>query len=299
MRRRLLFRSLASSGQDDSGFNARERVLEKKIHILDGNFRQEPSLGDWLRHPHNFVALTDISAIEIYKGSEPRSMLWSLKLLKDHAEKVIVLKPTQEILRLPGIEKGLRRRLIDHPGTAHYPSYCLALHRMENDPSIREQVVERQQWANEEVHRMKAGLADYAGAVKELSAEFSPDEKRLIKSATPYPRDMAFKILDGVSKIALHQYSRVNPKAPRLVGPIYNLMVFRYALCAFLLALQKVADGGNVSQDLDKLVNDGYDMSYCAYATYFDGLFTNDRQSMMVYGEASVVLRGIRRALGN
>jgi hypothetical protein len=271
--------------------------MEKTIYVLDSNYRREPELAIWLSKPQNFVALTDTSAIEIHKGNEPAGMLWSLSVLKNYADKVIVLKTNQEVVRMSVIEKGLRRRLISHPDTLQYPAYCQAAEQMESNPFVYAQVLQKQQWANEEIDRMRAGLSDYAASIRDLTNEFPLQERKLLKGDGPYPRALALKILDAVSRLAIDQQRRANPKATRFIGPIYNLLAFRYALCAFLLALRKVADGGNVSPNIDKVVNDDYDMSYCAYATYFDGLFTKDQQPMSIYLEACTILRGIKRAI--
>jgi hypothetical protein len=270
--------------------------MEKTVYILDSNYRHEPTLEEWLSKPTNYVALSDFAAVEMFKGREPLSIVWATELLRKQPHKIIILKNTPSILRMPALERGLRRRLIDHPGTKNFPNFLRDITNTD-DEKIIEQLLERQAWANEHQDRVRLGMEKYPDAVREIASAYSKEERSHMRGSNPYPNNLGRKILDAVCQLTEDVYKRIHPAATQFNGPIYNTYHFRYSLCTFLLILRIVADGGNASTNISKIVNDDYDMTYCAFATYFDGLLTKDRKAMSIYLEARSVINGIKRAV--
>lgn len=272
------------------------KVMEKTIYVLDSNARNDPSLEDILRIPTNHVALSDQAAVEMFKGSNPSSIVYATEILRKYPQQIVILKDTMKISKMSALEKGLRKRLINHPATEKFHEFLSAVMR-HDDVNIRQNIIERQAWAKAHQERVAQGMQQYAWAVRRLAESYPLHEKKIIKGTSKYPRDLGMKILDTVCQLAETLYRGANPSAKSYNGPIYNTFQFRFSLCTFLLVVRRIGDGGNVPQDTRKLTNDYYDMTYCAYATYFDGLLSNDKQASSIYVEACEVLRGIKRAV--
>lgn len=66
--------------------------------------------------------------------------------------------------------------------------------------------------------------------------------------------------------------------------------VFRYALCAYLHALHRIAVGGGKDRKDEKFAHDFVDVAIVAYATCFDGLLTKDKLAMEIYKNAKYLL---------
>jgi hypothetical protein len=66
--------------------------------------------------------------------------------------------------------------------------------------------------------------------------------------------------------------------------------IFRYALAGYLVALRRIADGGAKNVKPEKIRNDIVDATYAAYATYFQGLLSNDTKANEIYGDANSFL---------
>ncbi len=69
------------------------------------------------------------------------------------------------------------------------------------------------------------------------------------------------------------------PSAP----DVFYSYPFRYATAMYCLNLFWTATGDVTTAPTDKVRNDAMDMTYVAYATFFDGLITRDAKLRALY----------------
>jgi hypothetical protein len=79
------------------------------------------------------------------------------------------------------------------------------------------------------------------------------------------------------------------PKVPE----VRDTFIFRYALCGYLSILRRIRDGGARKAKPKVLRNDVVDLSFVAFATYFDGLLTADKRAAEIYADAEYILREV------
>jgi hypothetical protein len=72
-----------------------------------------------------------------------------------------------------------------------------------------------------------------------------------------------------------------------------NNYLFRLATSLHFLMLRWIAAGGITNLEADKLRNDVIDMSYVAYATFFEGLLTRDKKMRATYREVRLFLEQV------
>ena len=60
-----------------------------------------------------------------------------------------------------------------------------------------------------------------------------------------------------------------------------------------------MSDGGVNSMKPDRRINYLIDMNYAAYATFFDGLLTNDKPLIDIYLDACFLLNGVFEPIMN
>jgi hypothetical protein len=72
-----------------------------------------------------------------------------------------------------------------------------------------------------------------------------------------------------------------------------DTFIFRFALAVHLLVLRWLSEGGIDTVSMDRLRNDVVDMSYVAYATFFDGILSRDRKLLEIYEEATFFLKHV------
>src|SRR5262249_18823654 len=79
------------------------------------------------------------------------------------------------------------------------------------------------------------------------------------------------------------------PRGPQ----VRNTFLFRYALCGYVSILKRIEEGGAGKVSDENLRNDMVDANFAAFATYFDGLLTNDKRAGAVYAGAEFLLREV------
>jgi hypothetical protein len=62
-----------------------------------------------------------------------------------------------------------------------------------------------------------------------------------------------------------------------------STFLFRFSLAINCLVIWWIVNGGIGSVGYEKLRNDVVDMTYIAYATYFDGILTCDQKLLKIY----------------
>jgi hypothetical protein len=120
---------------------------------------------------------------------------------------------------------------------------------------------------------------------------YSKDEMRVLRGTERYTAEMVNRIVKTVMLIARavfenHPSMKVLPAFEELP----NTFIFRVALCAYLLALDWGALGGPAGARPKTLRNDLIDMSFAAYATFFDGLLSDDAKLNRIHAQARVLL---------
>jgi hypothetical protein len=94
----------------------------------------------------------------------------------------------------------------------------------------------------------------------------------------------------------------IHPKPPVAVHTqeeLSNTFLFRTALSAFFLALDWISVGGPKDVKITKIRNDIVDVSFAAYATYFDGVLSMDEKLVRIYHRAAFVLDAITNGPGS
>jgi hypothetical protein len=72
-----------------------------------------------------------------------------------------------------------------------------------------------------------------------------------------------------------------------------NTFIFRAALCAYLLTLEWISEGGAIGAKASTLRNDMVDINFATYATFFDGLLSKDGKAQRIYQQAHLLLTSI------
>jgi len=95
------------------------------------------------------------------------------------------------------------------------------------------------------------------------------------------------RFVDDVFDTSVGFY-RQNPDLPPPdPDSIFNTLIFRYCICSFVCAIDWIGKGGYETVLDAKLMNDYTDMAYAAYATYYDGLLTEDRKLGEIHAVAA------------
>ena len=261
--------------------------------VVDSNFLRSNALREYLsKSSKNFVVVTDYACMEVYKSNSIDSICRSMEILAQYPKQVIVLKGTSVVCGLKGRRAGLQRRLIDDQQTQEFREFCRHLITARHgDLSIQRQLLEHGRAATANINRIQADSANLLNAISAYANDFTDTEVRVLRKGLPFTKEMADKFIRNVLLIAGNMFKdhpRVKkfPKAKEFP----NTFIFRAALCAYLLTLRWISDGGAQSAKPAKMRNDIVDVSFAAYATFFDGVLTKDKKLRGIYERAAFIL---------
>ncbi|MBU4343976.1 MAG: hypothetical protein L6247_00880 [Desulfobacteraceae bacterium] len=263
--------------------------------IIDANYFQDPALTDYLRSDkRNFVVFSDYACMEAYKGNAIKNISKSIEIVSQFPDQVIVLKGTRDIVKLSLLPDGLNK-FEDPIQTREFKIFCLGVSRaVQGDLALASQVLQKGQLATEHFNKILKDTEAIAKGIKELTKSFKHDHLRALRKKEKLEPEVINRIIRDILLTAGflfrdHPDVDERPQASQLP----NSYILRYAVSAYLLALQWISDGGPGTVKRKKLRNDYVDMLYVAYATFYDGLLTRDAKMKGIYEETCFVLKNV------
>jgi hypothetical protein len=127
--------------------------------------------------------------------------------------------------------------------------------------------------------------------LEELGKNFSESELKALRKREPISEEMFDKIQSHVLETAAFLFA-IHPSIHEL-PPARELpytFIFRYAMAGYLVALRWMSVGGAKNVKPAKIRNDIVDATYAAYATYFQGLLSNDAGANDIYTDAKLLI---------
>lgn len=262
--------------------------------IVDSNAMQTEMLRSYLSaSPNNYAVLNDYASMEAYKGNTLTSIYRSMEIASEFPRQMIVLKPTGRICALLGRNQGLQRRMIDERQTREFPTFCKRLQAArDGDTYFQAQLLESGRVANWQMDRILESAPILPGAIKELRKTFNPEELKAIRLDEPFPQSLIEKSMKFIIDLTFYTFPN-HPSPPariRSVDELQNTFLFRHSVSTFVWSLDWIARGGADGVRPDRMRNDVVDVIFATYATFFDGLISNDEKAQRIYRAAQFIL---------
>jgi hypothetical protein len=267
--------------------------------IVDAGAMRSPLLAAYLAaSSRNFAVLTDYACMESFKGNADVNLRKSLEILSQYPKQVIVLKGTAKIIRLQPRGHGLHARLIDPKQTAGFGNFCRAvLAPGVSRPDVRPMIRQRAQKATAHFDTLTASTETVRRGMQMFVQSYTSTDLKILRTHQPVSATFGERIVkDILMTTALSYRDSMVPliKIPQAGEIIYSFQ-FRHSLCCYALNLKWATDGGLQSVPNARLKNDLTDMTYAAYATFFDGLITNDQKLAELHEQAVWMLHNVFR----
>ena len=212
-------------------------------------------------------------------------------ILMEFPRQVIVLKGTRAVCGLSGRGSGLQKRLNDTKQSDDFPIYCHHLKAASaGNVAFQNQLLENGREATAHLDKMLADAASMPNTIEAIAKTYSREELRLLRSGTWASDELVRKLISSVLEISRTMFSG-HPSVQRLpvVKEPPNTFIFRAALCAYLLALEWISEGGAKGAKASTLRNDIVDITFDTYATFFDGLLSKDAKAQRIYQQAHLL----------
>lgn len=261
--------------------------------VIDSNYPQSPALRDYLSaSKNNLAVLADYAAMEAYKGDTLKSIYRSMAIVSEFPRQVLIPKSTSKIVGLSGRQKGLQRRLIDGHQTAGFLKFCAGLSAAKSGNKVFEKSLVRMgKEASEHLGNVMSDAAKLRETLNDLVKDLSRHEFDVIRKGDPLTRELANKIVKRAMTTAAmlgvnHPQSRGLPPLDELP----NTFLLRFALSGIVYLVHRIEFGGFGKAKPEKLRNDVVDLSFSAYATYLNGILTEDRKLVSIYELTEMLL---------
>lgn len=259
--------------------------------VIDSNCLQSDRLDSYLRRDRsNKVVLITAATVEAYKNNYERGLPKSFEILGRYACQVLVAKDNQSVVSINGRSSGLQGRLISKSDTKKFSKFVNSLRSLPNSKEL-DFVNEVRLQKSREVERYLKKLKDESENLKKVisirAARYSKKHISGYRKGLAPSKEFIDLIRKEVEVVAGNASGvlEIEHNLPCPAAPIPNGFIFRLALANHLLVIDWIANGGANDVNPDKLLNDVMDMHFVVYATYFDGLMTNDRKQKSLYKE--------------
>jgi hypothetical protein len=259
--------------------------------IVDRNYLQSPKLRHylavWRKHR---VVLTDYAAMEAFKGDALANIASATEILREFPKQVIVLKSTSSIGTLKGRRCGFTCRMIDRDQTRVFPEWCEHTARaLAGEEELQRQIVENGIDADAYLKRMDE-QENYAENLDAMAKTFSETELKALRKHEPISEKT-------FSKIQSHVLTwRPFCSLPTPVSPICRQQRNYHTDLSFAMrwlviwSLRWISVGCAKNVKPEKIRNDIVDCTYAAYATYFQGLLSDDAGANEIYADTKFLV---------
>jgi len=261
--------------------------------VIDIGAAQAPMLGDYLsKSSKNFIVICDAAQMEMLKGDAILNIRKSLEVAARYPDQVLVLKHDREIAKLDPRPKGLQNRLICAGQTKVFPVICQSIFsNFSNKNGLTDHILNEQKPIVEYFDNLKNQLGTFRSVMDEAKRKYTVEELKHLRKQEPFPaiplRVIAEEVFGGSAKLLISALG--SNRLPSIENTPFSIQ-FRLALCHRLLVFKWIQKGGYENMTQEKYGNDFTDMSYAAYATFFDDLVTKDQKLMNIYLTAKRLL---------
>lgn len=225
--------------------------------------------------------------MEAYKANAVDSIVQRMSVLAKFPDQVVVLKGTQYVCALKGKRAGLTQRMIYREATDSFSDFCQFIKRAQaGDAWYIRQIQERQMKAAEQLSAVEDGGADILKYYAVFETQFSESEKRNIRIRRPLKLETLQKLAALVAMFARDVYED-HPYTGRWPKPSEwpYTFIYRSAVLHYLHFFEWIRNGSSRSIAAAKVRNDLVDINFATYATFFDGLMTDDARTSALYHE--------------
>jgi hypothetical protein len=264
-----------------------------KRMVVDSNLLQDEKLRKYLSaSTSNKAVIIDYAEMEALNGG-PDVLLRSTEILAEFPKQVVLAKTTDVASALRGKSKGLKKRFTDGRRSRGFRRW-LGKGRNRLKRGTKAEVAHIATQAAEAAAHLAAiekGAAHFAADLEDAAKQFTPEELRILRNKEQLTPEMLDKIIDRILHFAL-RFFEGHPNIRQLPtgAALLHTFIFRYALCATMHALRRMAAGGAKGAGQKRIRNDIIDVTFAAYGLCFDGLLTKDGMASEIYDNAKFML---------
>lgn len=269
--------------------------------VIDVSAFESEQLESFLRaSPANRAVLTDYAGLETFQRNGPQYIQRAFSMLKAYDNQVVVLNPTAHNSRLRPKRKGIESRLIDERSTKGFRTFVQHLEELisSRDSRALEQLEAKRRKAVAQMDRLLADVTKLnhpRDGILAIGLNYPPELLDAIRARRPLPPDFHETAASHVLQITRATMDKLFPGVKLAVEDVFYSFPFRFNLAMYSMNFFWTATGDVTTAPAKKVRNDATDMTYVAYATFFDGIITDDSKLAAAYNLTKGFLRTVFR----
>jgi hypothetical protein len=263
--------------------------------VIDTNFLQDKDLRRYLSETRkNLAVIPDYVAMEIYKAASKQQLADQMSILSAYPEQVVILKNTYVACQQSPDPVRLHRRLIDRKQTREFPDFCRAVRELvRGNAAAQRDFEEHKAAANEHLDFVRDEMEDLHFTIEEIRDTYGPDDLKSFRENGLLSDSLVKKFMFLVmrtSKLMFEETLAIEMPNWKLLP---NTYICRYSVCCHYLAL-KAAAAGKIGTNPERWRNRVVDSSIAAYATFFHGVLSRDKEVLENHRQTRIFLDAIK-----
>lgn len=256
--------------------------------IIDVGYLRDEKVEAYLKDDvDNLLVFHNYTFLEAMKGADSYNMKKSFEIVAKYTNQIQALKGLDEIMMIDYNLTDFKETFISEKLTLILQKFCLRVSRADDsDTEDAKDLARRSRYAAECIDKM-TGISILISKIIETYI------KEMDKNFVKYIRTGKKWTIDEYEIVCTHVHKMCEKAFKKIYGTqlperenILNHYIFRSNLSTFFLALKWVTEHGWTSYPANKMRNDMIDMFYVTFATYFDGVLSNDRKINLIYRQA-------------
>lgn len=277
--------------------------MAERFTVIDSNALRSEALRRYLgKSQTNFAVLTDYVAMEAYKAKTLGVLSRSMEIVGEFPRQVIVLKGTNKICGLKPKARGLRKRMICPTQTGQFHKFIEAIKRAQNgDTQLQRSFELHRRAASMHMDKVLDDATRLPSTFPDMAESFTDEELKILRSGRKFSRDIVMKLRQSILVIAATHY-RDHPgltQGPPRGHNLQHSYIFRHSVCSYWWALKWIRTGGAQMAKPERIRNDLVDITFATYATFFDGILTEDKNLTELYFATKYILGELFKTYGD
>jgi hypothetical protein len=257
------------------------------IKIIDvGYLRDKKKVEAYLKGDvNNLLVFTDYTCMESLKGDSLHNIKNSLEIVSEYSDQVVILKNTSEIMRVDYNLMDFRKAFIDEKQTLSFSEFCIRVSGADDsDTEFAKGLLKRSRDATAFLEGLASDAVLVLQAVTSYNQELDKEFLKYIRTGKEWTINEYQYACTQVFELYKNLFEKnvSDTQLPKKENFLDHFL-FRHSLSNFLLVLKWLIDHGWKSYPAENMRNDGVDMFYVTFATYYDGVLSNDKKVNSIY----------------
>ena len=256
--------------------------------IIDVGYLRDKNVEAYLKADvDNVLVFHNYTYLEAMKGVGSYNMKKSLEIVAKYTNQIQAVIGIDEIMMVDYNSTNFKETFISKELTLILRKFCLRVSKADDsDTEDAKDLVRRSRAATQDLDKMMGVGVLMPIIIETYIQEMDKDFVKYVRTGKKWTMKEYEFVRSHVHEICKKPFKEIYGTQLSEKENILNHYIFRDNLTTFFLALKWVTEHGWINYPVEKMRNDIIDMHYVTFATYFDGVLSNDKKINSIYQQA-------------